>query len=176
MAPARKRTPRDGVDEVLGQWSRERPDLDASGLGVVLRISLLAGRFADQLKAILAPAGLAPFEYDVLSALRRSGEGAGVSPTELWRAAELTSGAMTHRLDRLEERKLVKRRKAPDDRRGIRVFLTSRGRELVDGIVADRMAAATDALGPLTRNEARELSRLLRVLGSAADGSGDASS
>ena len=32
----------DGVDEIIEQWRRERPDLDPSPIGVVGRISRLA--------------------------------------------------------------------------------------------------------------------------------------
>jgi DNA-binding MarR family transcriptional regulator len=32
----------DRVDKQLGQWSRERPDLDCTGLGVVARVQILA--------------------------------------------------------------------------------------------------------------------------------------
>jgi len=161
---------RDAVDDMLAQWREERPDLDPTGMAVVLRVGLLAGVFADRLKDILAPAGLAPWEYDVLSALRRSDPRRGLSPTELCRSAQLTSGAMTHRLDRLEERGLVRRRTARDDRRGVRVSLTPRGRRLVDGIVGARMADAAESLGALGRVETRELTRLLRRLSASLEG------
>ena len=39
---------RDGVDEILDQWARERPDLDASPIGVVGRISRLARELVDR--------------------------------------------------------------------------------------------------------------------------------
>jgi DNA-binding MarR family transcriptional regulator len=152
----------DTVDEMLAQWGRQRPDLDSSGMAVVLRVLLLSGVFAQRLKGVLAPAGLAPFEYDVLSALRRAGR--GVSPKELCRSAQLSSGAMTYRIDRLEERGLVRRRTDPQDRRGIAVELTSRGLALVEGILGARMADAAESLRPLTRREVRELARLLRIV------------
>ena len=173
MTPEPKETrtgSRDAVDDMLAQWREERPDLDPTGMAVVLRVGLLAGVFADRLKDILAPAGLAPWEYDVLSALRRSDPRRGLSPTELCRSAQLTSGAMTHRLDRLEERGLVRRRTAREDRRGVRVSLTSRGRRLVDGIVGARMADAAESLGALGRVETRELTRLLRRLSASLEG------
>jgi len=161
---------RDTVDEMLAQWRRERPDLESSGMAVVLRILKLSSALSDRLKATLAPAGLAPFEYDVLSALRRSGSAGELTPTELCEAAQLTSGAMTHRIDRLEERGLVRRRSGASDRRSITVVLTPRGRTLVDGIVGARMADASQSLGELTKKDRRELARLLRIVNQNLEG------
>lgn len=149
---------------MLQQWRQERPELDPSGLAVVLRVSALAGVFAERLKQILAPHGLAPFEYDVLSALRRNEPGPGLSPTELCRTAQLTSGAMTHRLDRLEGRGLVERHSTLEDRRGLRVSLTRAGRQLVDSVVGARMADAALSLSALDASEAERLADLLRRL------------
>lgn len=167
MRRAEKKGPgQDAVDGMLAQWRRERPDLDRSGMAVVLRILLLSGTFAERLKVILAPAGLAPWEYEVLSALRRVGR-TGLTPTELCRSTRLTSGAMTHRLDRLEERRLIRRRKRVEDRRSSVVLLTSRGRTLVEGLLAERMDDANACLKALGKAERRELARLLRLVGAS---------
>ena len=149
---------------MVAQWRQQRPDLDSSGMAVVLRVLFLSGAFTDRLKAILAPAGLAPWEYDVLSALRRMGAGGGLTPKEMCQSAQLTSGAMTHRLDRLEKRKLVRRKKDRPDGRSVHVQLTARGLTLVDGIVGARMENALASLKGLTKKDRRDLSRLLRAI------------
>jgi DNA-binding MarR family transcriptional regulator len=156
---------RDAFDEILAQWREERPELDSSGMSVVLRVLNFSGILSERLKGILEPAGLLPFEYDVLSALRRSEVSGGMTPTELCRSAQLTSGAMTHRLDRLEERGLVRRKADKQDRRSVQVSLTVRGKKIVDSILGARMADATKSLGGLTKQERRELARLLRLVG-----------
>jgi DNA-binding MarR family transcriptional regulator len=140
-------------------------------MAVVLRVLMLSGVFSERLKATLAPAGLAPFEYDVLSALRRAGDGVGLTPKELCRAAQLTSGAMTHRLDRLEERRLVRRRTDRRDRRSLTVTLTARGRALVDGILGARMADASASLSGLSKAQRRALAELLRIVSMVLEGS-----
>ncbi|MDF1799208.1 MAG: MarR family transcriptional regulator [Planctomycetota bacterium] len=149
----------DRVDQTLAQWEAVRPDLDPSGLAVVLRVQQLAGEFADRLKRILEPAGLAPWEYEVLAALRRSGS---LTPTELCAAAQLTSGAMTHRLDRLEQGRLLRRKPSRTDRRSLVVELTAKGQRLVDGILGDRMAAAATTLEDFSEAEVRRLTGYLR--------------
>jgi DNA-binding MarR family transcriptional regulator len=160
----------DTVDHMLAQWDEERPDLDTSGMGVVLRILFLAGRFSERLKEILAPMDLAPFEFDVLSALRRAGREGGLTPSELCESAQLTSGAMTHRIDRLEERGLVRRRPSQEDRRSTWICLTAKGRGLVDQVIGARMDDAAEAVGGLSRAEQRELARLLRTLSLGLEG------
>lgn len=160
---------RDSVDEMLEEWRAERPDLDPSGMSVVLRVLINAGRLAERLKEILAPLGLAPWEFDVLSALRRSGPSGVRSPKELCEAGQLTSGAMTHRLDRLEQRGLVARRKGGEDRRSIGVALTRKGRALVDQAITKRMSDALDSVDGLSRKERKALADLLRTLGRGMD-------
>jgi DNA-binding MarR family transcriptional regulator len=155
--------PRDAVDEMLRQWARERPDLESAGLGIVLRVQILAGIFAGRLKDVLAPTGLAPWEFDVLSALRRAGPD-GLTPKQLCKSARLTSGAMTHRIDRLEEPGLVRRRPAATDRRSVTVSLTPKGRALIDKVIGARMVDAAASVGALRKRERDELAGLLRTL------------
>ena len=68
------RTPKDAIDDMLDQWSEERPELNTAPLGVVIRVMSLYRRFAREAAAALEPLGLELWEYDVLSALRRQGK------------------------------------------------------------------------------------------------------
>jgi DNA-binding MarR family transcriptional regulator len=52
------------------------------------------------------------------------------SPGELATNAELSSGAMTNRIDQLERAGLVERKPDPSDRRGIQVSATQKGLDL----------------------------------------------
>lgn len=161
-------TERDQVDRALAQWRDERPDLDPTGMDIVLRVLQLGSTFDERLKHVLEPTALVPFEFDVLSALRRAGT---LSAKELCEAAQLSSGAMTHRLDRLEERRLVRRRSSARDRRSIDVSLTAAGRRLVDGVLGRRMEDAARCVEGLTSAERRRLSSLLRALSLSLEGS-----
>ncbi|MEZ5973653.1 MAG: MarR family transcriptional regulator [Planctomycetota bacterium] len=154
----------DRVDRMLAQWGRERPDLDPTALAIVLRILILGGTLAERLKSALAPLDLAPFEFDVLSALRRTGKRGGMSPGELCEAAQLTTGAMTHRLKRLEARGFVQRTVDPEDGRGRFVLLTQAGRKIADRAIEARMQEARDSIAHLSEPSQRELRALLRRL------------
>lgn len=159
---------KDLTDSILEQWSAQKPDLDTAPLGVVVRVLSLYRSFSRDAARALEPLGLELFEYDVLSALRRQGEPFELPATRLAKQSELSSGAMTNRIDRLEERGLVERKTGQNDRRSVIVRLTRAGREAVDEAFQFRLDAARNSLKGLGPDEQQQLADLLRtvVLGS----------
>ena len=153
---------KDAVDQMLDQWSEERPELDTASLGVVVRVMNLYRSLQRQAAAALAPLGLELFEYDVLSALRRQGSPFSLAATALAKATGLSTGAMTNRVDKLAARGLVARRRARSDRRTVVVSLTTRGRHAIDEAIRLRLTAADQALAGLSNAERTRLARLLR--------------
>src|SRR6476619_6334225 len=105
----------DGVDVILEQWRRERPELDHSPVGVVGRISRLARELEQRLEPIYREHGLEPGWHDVLATLRRSGPPYQLRPSELTGTLMLTSSGTTKRLDRLEQAGLIARPPDPTD-------------------------------------------------------------
>ena len=154
----------DAIKQIIEQWSRERPDLDPSGFEVVGRVLVLAEHLKRRVGDALAPLGLGLWGFDVLATLRRQGEPFRLTPTELSQATMLTSGAMTNRLDRLENDGLVRRDRNPDDRRGVHVLLTDKGRELVDRAIEIRFDEATAAAAVLDDQEQKKVAALLAKL------------
>jgi DNA-binding MarR family transcriptional regulator len=106
--------------------------------------------------------GLKVGEFDVLAALRRAGT--SVTPTELYRSLMLSSGGMTHRIDRLESAGLVERREDERDRRGYRIALTRKGRELIEKAVVAHVENEERLLAALGKSERDTLNGLLRKL------------
>ena len=157
-------TERDGVDLILEQWERERPDLDASPIGVIGRVSRLARELEQRLEPVYAEQGLEPGWYDVLATLRRSGPPYRLRPSEFTGALMLTSSGTTKRLDRLEQAGLVARTPDPHDRRGTLITLTAPGRELVDAASEAHIANEHRLLGALSDAERQRLADLLRKL------------
>lgn len=88
---------------------------------------------------------------------------------EIGRRIQLTSGAITSAVDRLEERQLVERRSAEGDRRTRLVALTSAGRRLISRVFSQHEAAMNQSAAGLSQAERKELIRLLKKLGLAAD-------
>jgi DNA-binding MarR family transcriptional regulator len=161
---------KDAIDDILEQWSEERPELDTASLGVVIRVMSLYRAFVRQAGQALEPLALELFEYDVMSALRRQGRPCALTATRLAKATGLSSGAMTNRVDKLEERGLVRRRSDPGDRRGVIVSLTQRGKKTIDKAIQLRLDAADEGLQTLTSAEKQRLVALLRKVKLAGDG------
>src|SRR5207248_8320412 len=103
-------------------------------------------------------------DWHVLSPLRLASPGRRHSPGSLAADHELSSGAMTSRLDRLEEAGLVRRPPDPDDRRGVLVELTDAGGKAWKDSVAAQAAKESLVADALTKDEKRQLNALLRRL------------
>jgi DNA-binding MarR family transcriptional regulator len=153
---------RDGVDLIIEQWQRERPELDSSPIGVIGRISRLAREIEARLEPVYREHGLEPGWHDVLATLRRSG--GTLRPTDLTNASMLTSSGTTKRLDKLEQAGLIARHPDPDDRRGTLISLTPDGRRLIDALTPAHLDNERRILGGLTEAERRRIAELLRKL------------
>jgi DNA-binding MarR family transcriptional regulator len=155
---------KDGVDEILEQWRRERPDLDASPIGVIGRISRLARELEQRLERVYREHGLEPGWHDVLATLRRTGPPYRLRASDFTGALMLTSSGTTKRLDKLEQAGLITREPDPQDRRGVLIRLTPAGLELIDGLTAAHLENERRILGALSEAEQRRLADLLRKL------------
>jgi DNA-binding MarR family transcriptional regulator len=160
---ARRAKSVDHVDEWLAEISAELPaDLDLTVEGVVDRILGISKRLQTLLDETLAGHGLSHGEWKVLSSLRWTGAPYRRSAGELARIAERSSGAMTNRLDRLEEAGLVRRLPDPDDRRGVLVELTDNGAELWAAAIGAQAEKEALLASALTKKELEQLNDLLR--------------
>lgn len=154
----------DAVDLILEQWARERPDLDCSPMGIIGRITQLQREVYLAQRTTFARHGLDAPSFDVLAALRRAGEPYQLTPTALMRTALVTSGAITQRLDRLEDKGLITRERSPADGRAVVVTLTDAGRRALDAALPDHLATERRLLEGLPAAERELLAGLLRRL------------
>jgi DNA-binding MarR family transcriptional regulator len=155
---------RDEVDDLIAAWRQERPDLDVEPLAVLSRVSRLARHLDIARRGAFAAHGLESWEFDVLSALRRSGPPYQLTPGVLLRATLVTSGTMTNRIDRLTEAGLVSREPDPRDRRGVLVTLSERGKAVVDAAFTDLLDREQALLSRLDSGQRHVLADLLRVM------------
>jgi DNA-binding MarR family transcriptional regulator len=154
----------DEVDRIVAAWGRERPDLDVAPIGVFSRVSRLARLLDLARRTSFGVSELDTWEFDVLSALRRSGSPYRLSPGALITQTLVTSGTMTNRIDRLAERGLVRRLPTPGDRRGVLVELTVPGLEAVDRAMAALLDTERELLVAFSSSDRERLAGLLRAL------------
>src|SRR5204863_6880105 len=124
-----------------------RPDLDPGPLEVVGRGIVLAERLRASVDEALAKHELSLGQFDILATLRR--HGGRMSPGALLKTVALSSGGMTNRLDRLEAAGWIQREDDPDDRRGVMVRLTPKGKKLIDVATETRFENAKKTAPPL---------------------------
>lgn len=163
-APERSLSDQDAdvVDQLLADWARERPDLDASAMAVVGRLLHLGARLQARASERLRAHGIGYTELDVLATLRRSGTPYRLSPTALRKSVLLTSGAMTACLNRLEQRGLIHRSPDDGDRRSLMAALTPKGEALIEAAIVSHFAQAEQVVAGLDLAERQDLARLLR--------------
>ncbi|HEY2768958.1 MAG TPA: MarR family transcriptional regulator [Solirubrobacteraceae bacterium] len=150
----------DDVDEHVRGTIERWPQIDPEVEGIVVRIGKLDRLLTKAAVTSLSRVGLTHEEFKVLIALNKGVRSHG----SLSRNLMVSTGAMTNRLDKLEERGLVRRERDPSDRRGVLLEITPEGRKRLDGYIdlgADRERELLDELDPA---EKRQLNGLLRRL------------
>jgi DNA-binding MarR family transcriptional regulator len=160
----------DHVDQILMQWATERPDLDASAMGVVGRVSILSTAFRTEMEKTFARFGLNGAGFDVMATLRRSGAPYTLSPGQLLASTMVTSGTMTNRIDKLVKAGWVRRIQNPADSRSFLISLTPEGFTLIDRAVEAHVATQARLLSPLSEDERTRLVGLLSKLMPATKG------
>ena len=151
----------DHVDRFLA--TLELPGVDMTVEGIVDRIMGISRRLKRSMDDTLSGFDLTWGEWTVLGTLRHEPTHRA-SPGELAKKHELSSGAMTNRLDRLEKAGLVSRLPDPDDRRGVIIELTGEGEKRWVA-TAREQAAYENLIGKaLNKREKEQLNSLLRRL------------
>jgi DNA-binding MarR family transcriptional regulator len=155
---------RDHVDRFLDAYGDNFPAFDVEVEGIVDRINGLSRRVLREMDQTLEGFGLNSGEYKVLGALLLAGAPHRLSPGELARREDLSSGAMTNRLDRLEEAGLARRLPDPRDRRAVQVELTEAGKRAWGDAFAAQAQKEALVASTLNKREKKELNALLRRL------------
>jgi DNA-binding MarR family transcriptional regulator len=155
---------RDHIDRFLASIRERLPMLDPEVEGIVDRIQGLNRRFHRALDETLAEFKLDYAEWKLLGLLYREAEVYRSSPGRLARLMELSSGAITNRLDRLEEAGFLRRLPDPDDRRGILVELTADGKRVYEETVGVQGRKEAFFASALSKGEQKQLNGLLRKL------------
>jgi DNA-binding MarR family transcriptional regulator len=156
LAPDAEARLHPNVRLALATW----PQIDPAVEAIVTQIHDAHELLRDEMRASLAHVGLTMEEFKVLMALQRGPRTHG----SLCRQLEVSTGAMTNRLDKLEREGLVSRSPDPRDRRGVLLSVTSPGRERLDAYIDRGAHRERQLLEGLTQTDKRRLNDLLAKL------------
>lgn len=159
----------DEVDLIIDAWSTILPDVDLSPLDVMSRLRRVARDLQRVREAAFSASGLRAWEFDILSLLRRSPDDLSMTPSQLATWTTATSGTITYRIERLEERGYVARTDNPVDQRSRIVTLLPAGRERVESAMRTLVAAEARLLEGLSWNQVAGLIDALRTIGASAE-------
>lgn len=160
----------DHVDRLRRQWRQQLPDLDTEPMAILGRAYRLSTLVRPGIEATFAEFGLERGEFDVIGTLLRSGPPHRLTPTELYTLLMISSGGLTHRLDRLEKAALIRREKSARDGRSVIVALTEAGAVLAERAFRADMANEAAFLRGLDVAERDTLAGLLRKLVNSVEG------
>jgi DNA-binding MarR family transcriptional regulator len=156
--------PRDEIDEIVEFWHQENPDLDVTAKTLAMRLRRASQHLERAVRSNLAANGVDEYwEIEVLLSLLRA-PGHRRSAGELQRESQVTSGAITNRVGRLESRGWVTREVDPVDRRQVLVSLTDEGLKQANHVVAIKNESEKQIFSGLDRVLLERLTGELRSL------------
>jgi DNA-binding MarR family transcriptional regulator len=164
----------DQVDLVVAHWQTEDPDIDVPAKTAALRLRRAANHLQRELRRELLPLEMEMWEFEVLLALRRA-PGQQLSAGALLRLCQVTSGAISNRLARLESRGWVRRDIDPRDRRAVLVTLTEDGETRARQLLNSKTRAEQRLFSGIERSTLERLTADLRTLLVSLEGAANAS-
>jgi len=163
------RTPRrDSIDRFIETALPLFPMLDPEVEAAVDRMSKIVKHIDRLTERTVSAFGLNTGEFRLLLKLRQAPE-QRASAGELAERLSLSTGAMTNRLDGLEEAALIERTRDPADRRSVHVTITDKGIEVLARAVDAQAEEEKKLLGALSPQDQVRLNNLLRQLMLAAE-------
>ena len=126
-------------------------------------ISTTGYAVARRFRELLAPLGLEPRDFALLRTISMT---EGVSQQAIGERMSVVPSRMVAFVDSLEQRGLLERRRNPDDRRAHALFLTAKGRKLLQRAVAVAVEHEQKLTSELSGEEREQLLDLLARVGS----------
>lgn len=153
-------------EDMLTMTAATFPEIDTPGMRLITRLFRLRDLIFENALREMEHFGLSQAEYAVMATLRKSPAPHELRPADICKGMLLSSGGLTKVVHGLEQRGLVERRDADEDRRGSLVRLTSTGIALAEQSMkavigsdiallqrvadTDQLEALAEALRPFT--------------------------
>lgn len=147
------------IEDLAHEIKEQSNRLSMDNFSTLVHVADILERFIDvQMRKV----GINQTNYTLLNHLIVLGGRA--TPTELSKRVFRSKHAITRAVDTLEKEGLVKREGIGEDRRNRKVVVTAKGLNLVRKMVPFREQIGSTITEPLTEEEARRLSSILKRL------------
>ena len=131
-------------------------------LNTFVKLMRAAGSVTEKMHRHLKDQRLTSSQFGVLEALLHLGP---MCQREIGEKILKTGGNMTLVIDNLEKRGLVERVQDKQDRRFLKIHLTSQGQELISRVFPCHAAIAEEVFAILSNDEQEQMGSLLKKLG-----------
>jgi len=151
--------------EMLLRAARQYPTLDASALDTLFALMRVSDDLQAALQVHFNRYKISPGRFAVLASLEFGKLADDAGPSELADHLAVTTATMTGLLDGLERDGLIARVDHPEDRRRMKVLLTTAGKRYVDQVLPDHFRRTSALMANLSAGERRQLIHLLHKVG-----------
>lgn len=163
MTEAADQKLRDFVDSLEEEWKAQVPELPTEPISVVARLVRMSYYIERRVAVNLARFDLTRGEFEVLAVLTRNPD-EDITPKILQTKILITSGGLSNRIRKLEEKGLLERLPDPSDRRGVILKATEKGKALTLQAVTSHVEVERELVAGLSETEQKELASLLKHL------------
>ncbi|MFD9888088.1 MarR family winged helix-turn-helix transcriptional regulator [Amycolatopsis sp. NPDC059027] len=154
----------DYVDEMVAALTGFHAPSTLESKALAYRLRRVAHRLEIEIKRELSPHDIELWELELLACLSRARPAQRLSAGQLMTQLQLTSGAVTNRVNRLERKGWVTREPDPGDRRSVVVTLTADGAKRAAHVFGTKTEAEGALLAALSPARRRRLNDDLRTL------------
>lgn len=149
--------------QTLNEHAEKFGEIDASSVISCLQFLQTSKIVADAFDIHFSRYSLTEGKFTVLMLLLRNTE-QGLTPSELAEKALVTRSTITGLIDGLEKMEFVKRRKHPEDRRKMSVFLTKKGEEILEEMLPEHYQRTANLMSNLNDDEKETFQKLLEKI------------
>ncbi|KAA6487794.1 MarR family transcriptional regulator [Agrobacterium rhizogenes] len=152
--------------DLISQWEADFPGEDSTPVAIAMRLRHLHLLDQEALYESLLTFDIGIGEIDVLTHLRHQPAPHRLRPSDLAELCMVTTGAITGRISRLEQKGFVTRVPSSSDKRTVYVQMTDSGEKLVRETREQvaRSSRFLKGVGSLSRSDQERLNRLLAKL------------
>lgn len=163
QAPLMTSTP-DLIDDIIQKWQQtDIPQSSYVGTEIIGRMVRMNAFIQQQVENNLARHNMNIGDFNLLAVLLREAP-AELTPGRIQELILVSSGGLSNRMTRLEDRNLITRLPDPNDRRGVIVKLTPEGKALIEAAAPTHLALENQLVEKLDEADQAQLITLLKKM------------